>query len=142
MQHLETMSQHYEALQMAGGALAALSMLSACASEHALPQFKPLIGGLDESQVPADAREDLLHAREDFQMVREGKKPVYAVPTGRIPGTHSQVYQGNGYELTLIDNDSANVHLLGPEIVLGSQITHGQPYRYDEIQRLDEAPQY
>ncbi|MDB6140914.1 MAG: hypothetical protein JWO94_3986 [Verrucomicrobiaceae bacterium] len=113
-------------------------MLSACASPHVLPRLKPLFGGLDESQVPVAARLLLAHAKQDFALARHGREPVNARPAGVIPHTHSRVFEGDGYRLTMVNNDLVNVLLVGPEIVLDGRITNGGPYRYDEIDRIED----
>jgi hypothetical protein len=138
---LPEIMQNCFSMPMVGGSLISLLVLASCASEHALPQFKPLIGGLDESLVPASARVALIHAKEDFQCVRQGRAPLYARPAGIVPGTRSRVFEGDGYRLTAVDSDYSNVHLHGLEIVIDPSITHAQAYHYDEIQRTNEAPQ-
>jgi len=116
----------------------ALALLPACANDHFFPRVKPLFAGLDESRVPASARTALAQAKVDFQLARHGEIPRYARPAGIIPCTHSQVFEGNGYQVTLVNKDLVHVLFKGPEIVLNTSITCGAPYHYDEIDRLGE----
>ncbi len=118
--------------------IATACVLSACASEHFFPRLKPLFAGLEESQVPVSARRSLAEAKVDFQLARQGMNPHYAKAAGTLPCSHSRVFEGNGYQLTLVDKDLAHITLKGPQIVLGSRITQGQSYHYDEIDRLGE----
>ncbi len=132
--------RHFRGLKELRNVMGGALLLASCDGGRSLPSLKPLVGGLDESQVPPSARQALTHAREDFQRVRGGLAPLYARPAGLIPGTRSRVYEGEGYRLTYVESDYSNVHLHGPEIVLGPSITHGQPYSYDEIERSNDKP--
>ncbi len=116
----------------------ALSLLPACANDHFFPRLKPLFAGLDESRVPAAARAALARAKVDFQLARHGETPRYALHVGTLPCTHSQVFQGRGYQVILVNKDLVNTTETGPEIVLDSSITQGKPYHYDEIDRLGQ----
>ncbi len=113
-------------------------MMACCSNPHVLPRLKPLFGGFDESTVPVSARVLLDHAREDFQLARHCHEPVHAKRAGVISDTHSRVFKGDGYTLTMVNKDQVNVLLTGPEIVLSSKITNGKPYRYDEIDRIEK----
>ena len=128
--------QHFRHIRISLCA-ALLGSLTSCSNPHFLPRLKPLFGGLDESNVPVSARVALNHAREDFQLARHCHEPVHAKPAGVIPYTHSRVFKGDGYTITMVNNDLVNVQLRGPEIVLDSKITNGKPYRYDEIDRIE-----
>ena len=115
-----------------------LTTLPSCANEHFFPRLRPLFAGLDESRVPATARTALAQAKVDFQLARHGQTPRYAHSAGTLPFTHSEVFQGNGYVVTLVKKDMVHIQLAGPEIVLDSSITQDKPYHYDEIDRLGE----
>lgn len=129
---------HFRHIQFLVIALLALPLLPAGASNHFFPRLKPLFVGLDESRVPASAKIALAQAKVDFQLARNGDVPRYAHAAGIIPYTHSQVFQGRGYQVTLVNKDLVHLLLKGPEIVLDASITRDAPYRYDEIDRVEE----
>src|SRR5690242_11813577 len=72
---------------------------------HFFPRLHPLFAGLDESKIRGNARAMLARAKEDFQLARHGKEPRYAKYVSTIPYTHSRVYEGKGYRLTMVKKD-------------------------------------
>lgn len=129
---------HFRHIIRFSALFATFSLLPACANDHFFPRLRPLFAGLDESRVPASQRRALAEAKVDFQLARQGQPPRYARPAGVLPCSHSQVFRGDGYQVTLVDKDLAYLTLKGPEIVVEPSITQGRPYHYDEIDRLGE----
>lgn len=95
--------------------------------------MRPLFVGLDDQQVSGTKRSALAQAKVDFQLTRSGKPPLYAKFVGTLPYSMSKVYQGNGYEITMVDDSSFAGRSLGPKIVISPQITGGELFKYDEI---------
>lgn len=116
--------------------LATLALLSGCASVHFFPRTRPLFVGFDEQHLSDAGRAALERGKADFQRARGGNEPLYARYVRTLPDSRSKVYQGDGYELTLVD-DGTLWHKSGPQIVLDVTLTGGKPYRYDEV---DEDP--
>ena len=100
-----------------------------------MPRERPLFAGLDETAMSAAARQALGQAKEDFQKARHDDAPVHARFDSVVPHSHSRVYLGDGYKLTLVHSDFGYGHADGPEIVIEPRITGGRPYHYDEIDR-------
>lgn len=98
------------------------------------PRVRPLFAGLDESKVPADAKPLLANAKTDFQLARRGKAPCHAKYVTTIPYTHSRVFEGKGYCITLVKKNLVDSFYEGPQIVLNSCITGGKPFTYDEVE--------
>lgn len=113
------------------GILVILILCQGCASPYFLPRTRPLFAGLDETSLPVEARRALEQAKIDFQLARHGRPPQYARYISTIPNTESKVYRGWGYTLTLINGGLRNS--IGPEIIIESSITGGDPFSYDEI---------
>ena len=118
-------------------ALAALAM-TGCANPHFFPRLRPLFVDLNETQVPASARSVLLQAKSDFQRARHHEIPRYAIYSGRRDNPWGKVYQGHGYRVTMVHQESSTGVLDGPAIVLDPSITGGQSYRYDEVDLIRE----
>lgn len=78
----------------------------------------------------------LAQAKVDFQLARTGKTPQYAKFSKTIRFTRSKVYEGQGYRLTVVSEDSQYPHKKGPDIVLSPSITGGKPYHYDEVDEV------
>lgn len=116
--------------------LAGLALLSSCANPHFFPRSRPLFAGFNDQQVPGTMRSALDQAKLDFQLARRGKPPLYAKFVGTLPYSMSKVYQGNGYEITMVDDSSFAGHALGPEIVIRPEITGGELFKYDEIDEI------
>jgi hypothetical protein len=115
----------------------ALLALPACAGPNSasfFPRMHPLFAGLDETKVRHGVKTLLAEAKADFQLARHGKAPQYAKYTSTIPYTHSRVFEGNGYCITLVKKDIVDSFYEGPKIVLNSSITGGKPYAYDEVE--------
>jgi hypothetical protein len=112
--------------------------VSGCASGHFFPRCQPLFAGLSETAVPAGARGALAEAKEDFQCGRCGEAPRHARYVTTLPYTHSRVYEGRGYRLTLVDKRLVTSAMKGPEIVVDATITGGGVYRYDEIDLIQD----
>lgn len=81
-------------------------------------------------------REALYHAKVDFQLARSGKTPFYAQYVRKLPNSMSKVYQGKGYEITVVDDTSFDGHSTGPKIVISSEITGGEPFKYSEVDEV------
>lgn len=113
--------------------LAALALFSSCANPHFFPRTRPLFVGFDDQHVSNKVREALYHAKVDFQLARSGKTPFYAQYVRKLPNSMSKVYQGEGYEITIIDETSFSGHSLGPKIIISSDITGGAPFKYEEV---------
>jgi hypothetical protein len=111
----------------------ALAPLTGCANPHFFPRMKPLFVGFDERRLSSPKHTALEHAKVDFQRARGGKEPVYARYVRTEPYSQTKVYQGDGYELTLVDDGTTWWHKRGPQIVLDATLTGGKPYRYDEV---------
>lgn len=116
----------------------AVSLLSSCANPHFFPRLRPLFPGLDEAQVPVSAQSALQHAKCDFQLAKHGKSPQYAKFVHTIPHTRSKVYEGQGYCLTMVHEDSRYPLRMGPEIIVLPSITGAGAYRYDEVDEVAE----
>lgn len=124
---------HFQVLFCAGLVLLATP---GCASDHFFPKLRPLFAGLDESKVVmAAAKFALAEAKTDFRLAQHGKAPLYSRCVSGVPGTHSKIYQGNGYQLTVVNNDLVRPQAHGPEIVLDTFITGGKPFRFSDIDR-------
>ena len=109
--------------------------LSACSSPHFFPRLKPLFPGLDESKMSASARASLGKAKQDFQLARHKKEPVNAHYVSTLPYSHSRVFEGDGYCITMTNRNRVKYTELGPKIVISASITGGKPFCYDEIDR-------
>ena len=114
-------------------AIAAPLLLVGCANPHFFPRARPLFPGLNEAVLPLNAKARIDEAKNDFQLARAGKQPAFALYVSTIPYTHSKIFEGRGYSLTLVDKTINMVHSQGPEIVISSSLTGGKPYLYDEI---------
>jgi len=115
----------------------ALFALPACAgpiSASFFPRLHPLFAGFDETKVPPSGKTSLAQAKADFQLARHGKAPLYATYAETIPYTHSRVFKGKGYCITLVKKDLVDSFYEGPKIVLDASITGGQPCGYDEVE--------
>lgn len=119
---------------------AACAILTGCAGgdPHFMPRTRPLFAGLAGEKLGADARAMLDEAKADFMLARHGQEPRHAKYASTIPGTHSRVFEGRGYELTLVNKDVVVSHYVGPKIVLKAAITGGQPFAYDEVDCLGD----
>jgi hypothetical protein len=118
-----------------------LSILPGCASPqnvHFFPRWHPLFAGSDESGIRPGARPALAEAKADFELARHTKEPQFAQYAGTIPNTHSRIYQGKGYRLTMVRKDAWVSHSHGPEIILDATITGGNPFTYDEISEVQD----
>lgn len=111
------------------------AILSGCTTDHFFPRLKPLFAGFDESKIPASARKNLAEAKEDFQCCRHGALPRHARYAGTIAYTHSKVFEGRGYRVTVYDKDLVRPQEHGPGIVLGPSITGAEPFEYEEVNR-------
>jgi len=117
----------------------ACAILTGCGGNpHFMPRTHPIFAGLDEQKLSNSAKAMLAEAKADFQLARQGKEPSHAKYASTIPGTHSRVFEGRGYELTLVNKDEIVCLCVGPKIVLKSAITGGQPFEYDEVNRLGD----
>jgi len=117
--------------------LLAFLILPGCAiteNPHFFPRLRPLFAGLDETKIRPGAKAALAEAKADFQLARHGKAPQYAKYVSTIPYTHSRIYQGKGYRLTLVHKDLVGCCFVGPSIVLDASITGGKPFAYDEVE--------
>jgi hypothetical protein len=118
-----------------------LSILSGCAGPqkaHFFPSWQPLFAGLDESGIRPGARQALTEAKADFELARQNKEPRFAQYVSTIPNTHSRIYQGKGYRLTMVNKDVVFSRSHGPEIVLDASITGGKPFTYDEVNEISD----
>ncbi|MEO6787332.1 MAG: hypothetical protein ABI318_14460 [Chthoniobacteraceae bacterium] len=118
-----------------------LSVLPGCAgtrNPHFFPRMHPLFAGLDESKVCGCAKAVLAKAKTDFQLARHGEEPRYAKYVSTIPYTHSRVYEGKGYCLTMVNKDLVSVRYEGPRIVLDACITGDKPFAYDEVNAIGD----
>ena len=109
-----------------------------CANPHFFPRLRPLFIDLDETKVPASAQNVLLQAKSDFQRARHDEIPRYAVYSGASSNPRGKVYQGHGYRVTMVHEETPNGWFAGPEIVLEPGITGGLPYRYSEVDLIKE----
>jgi len=116
----------------------ASTLLVGCANPHFFPSTRCLFPGMDESCVPGRCRLALAEAKEDFHRAQRGQLPVHARFVCGIAGTHSKIFDGKGYRITLVDKDFPSQHAKGPEIVLYSSLTGGAAYHYDRIENLWE----
>jgi hypothetical protein len=105
---------------------------------HFMPRMHPLFGGLDEQKLGHGAKAMLAEAKADFLLVRHGKDPQYAKYASTIPYTHSRVFEGRGYQLTMVRKDEIARLYVGPKIVIKAAITGGQPFAYDEVDCLGD----
>lgn len=126
-------------IRNAFSALLSIAMLAlpACAGSNSagfFPRMHPLFAGLDETKVSGCAKASLAQAKEDFLRARHGREPVHAKYVSTIPYTHSRVFEGKGYCITLVKKDLVDSFYEGPKIVLESSITGGKPYAYDEVE--------
>jgi hypothetical protein len=103
----------------------ALLALPACAGSNSagfFPRMHPLFAGLDETKVCGCAKASL------------AQEPVHAKYVSTIPYTHSRVFEGKGYCITLVKKDLVDSFYEGPKIVLNASITGGKPFTYDEVE--------
>ncbi|MEO6740466.1 MAG: hypothetical protein ABIP20_09455 [Chthoniobacteraceae bacterium] len=121
--------------------IALLLCVPACATTknpHFFPRLHPLFAGLDESKMRPAAKAALAEAKVDFLRVRHGQKPQYAHYAGSVPYTGSKIYEGRGYRLTMVHEETINAHSDGPSIVVDRSITGGESYSYDEIDTITD----
>ncbi len=105
---------------------------------HFFPRMHPLFAGLDEQKFRGGAKAMLAEAKADFILARHGKDPQHAKYASTIPYTHSRVFEGRGYQLTLVKKDEIARLYVGPKIMLNSKITGGAPFAYDEVDCLGD----
>ena len=118
--------------------LVCLSLLASCSNPHFFPRTKPLFAGLDESKVSAPSRAALAHAKEDFRLAQQGKAPRHARLVTGVVCRQQQLYEGDGYLLTVRDDDQVRPQEHGVRIVLEARLTGGRPFRYDDIDRSED----
>jgi hypothetical protein len=108
-------------------------MLSACSNPHFFPHSRPLFSGLDEARVPARSQTMLAQAKADFQQARRKEEPAHASLVSKNSTSSGQisVYQGNGYQIEMVENSPAGRE--GPRIVIDPRVTGGKVYEYDEV---------
>ncbi len=104
-----------------------------CANPHFFPRLRPLFVDFDETKVPSSAQNALLQAKSDFQRARHYETPRYAVYCGSSSSPRGRVYQGHGYRVTMVHDETPTGWFDGPEIVLEPSITGGPAYRYTEV---------
>jgi hypothetical protein len=109
-----------------------------CANPHFFPRLRPLFVDLDETKIPASAQTALLQAKSDFQRARHYEAPRYAAYSGPGFSPRGKVYQGHGYCITMVHEETAFGWLDGPEIALEPSITGGLRYRYSEVDTIKE----
>jgi hypothetical protein len=112
--------------------------LTACANPHFFPRTRPLFVDFDETRVPPSAQNALLEAKCDFQRARHYEMPRFATYSGCSCHPRGKVYQGRGYRVTMVHEESSTGCLDGPEIVLEPSITGGQPFQYSEVDTIRE----
>lgn len=112
--------------------------LTSCASHSVLPRTKALFAGLDESRLSPAAATKLAKAKRDFECVRACGKPCHASDAGRVPHSQSRRFTGDGYEITLVKASSGFNHREGVEIVISPSVTGAKPFRYEEIDVIDD----
>lgn len=118
--------------------LAVSLVFTSCANPHFFPRTKPLFPGLDEQKMSESQKASLAKAKTDFMLIKQGKAPAYAKLDQHSPHSQSRVYQGNGYVLTAVNHSCTTTTYVGPDITIGSSITGGKAYRYDEIDSLND----
>lgn len=116
-------------IAMVGGSMT----LSACANPHFFPYDRPLFSGMEHVKGTPEAQRALAEAKEDFTRALHDQEPLHARYVSTLPYSHSRVYVGNGYRLTIVHQDLINYQKDGPAITLDSTITGGAPYSFDEI---------
>ena len=116
------------------------AILAGCAGgdSHFMPRTHALFAGFDEQRLGGAAKAMIQEAKADFQLAKHGDDPRYAKFASTVPGTRSRVFEGRGYELTLVNKDEIARHYVGPKIVLKSAITGGVPFAYDEVDCLGD----
>lgn len=116
------------------------AVLTGCAGgdPHFMPRMHPLFAKLDEQKLGNRAKAMLAEAKADFLLARQGKDPQYAKYASTIPYTHSRVFEGRGYRLTLVNKDEIAHRYVGPKIVINAAITGGQAFSYDEVDCLGD----
>ena len=115
--------------------LLAATAASSQANPHFFPRLRPLFVGLDESRVPARAKNALQEAKVDFQRARLAEPPRFAVYSGESSDPKGKVYQGQGYQITEVHEEAVNIWYDGPKITLESSVTGGKAYQYSEVNR-------
>jgi hypothetical protein len=113
--------------------LAALFLITNCANPHFFPRTRPLFVGFDETHVPASKKEALEFAKVDFQRARRGDIPMHAKFEAKLPNSRSKTYRGDGYQITMVNNERFGSRKLGPEIILEPAITGGESFQYEEV---------
>lgn len=114
---------------------ASLCLLTSCASSHLFPKSQPLFTGLDESKVPAKARPAVENAKEDFRLAQRGGEPRHAHQVTGVVCAQQKLYKGDGYLLTVRDNDLVRPQEHGVRVVLEARLTGGRPFCFDDIDR-------
>ena len=89
------------------------SLLAACSQPHApaaADKFSPCspIVGLDDPDLPTEARTTIREAQEDFCAVLDNREPTYAkrvAPPATTKKRGSTYYAGKGYRLVMYRDD-------------------------------------
>jgi hypothetical protein len=114
----------------------ATTILTGCADEHFFPKAHGVFPGLNESRVSPRARQALAEAKVDYMRARRGEQPQYAHFVSQNP--KGKRYEGNGYELTMVNNHMMVYSDVGPDIVLSPSITGGQSLHFSDIERQSD----
>ncbi len=112
-----------------------LTLLAGCASNHLFPKSQPLFTGLDETKVPSKCRVAVANAKEDFLRAQRREKPLHAREVTGVVCAQQKLYRGDGYLLTVRDNDLVRPQEHGVRVVLESRLTGGHSFCYDDIDR-------
>ncbi|HEY3898837.1 MAG TPA: hypothetical protein VGM54_09510 [Chthoniobacter sp.] len=119
--------------------LLAATAASSQANPHFFPRLRSLFVGLDESRVPAGAKNALQEAKIDFQRARLAEPPHFAAYMGETSDPRGKVYQGQGYQITEVHEEAVNIWYDGPKTTLDKSVTGGRPYQYSEVNREGQS---
>ncbi|MGC4013733.1 MAG: hypothetical protein QM755_04330 [Luteolibacter sp.] len=118
-------------------ALVSAAMFLSCAAPTRTPQTVRSLEAVDTSKFTRDQTLAIAKAKEDFQRVKTGGRPLYAKAESFLNDGGTVYYQGPGYELIswhkMDTHRGRDVYRIGPQIVLRPEITGGQPIECEEI---------
>lgn len=119
-----------------GVAATAIIVVIGCATPDTAKSLPPAFGVLERSCLSRNQKRLLARAETDFNRILEGRIPQYAIAVFLIMDGGTQIYYGNGYELTsyrsMTERHGEKGYIVGPAIKLERKITGGNPLCYEQ----------
>jgi hypothetical protein len=114
----------------------AFILLGGCGVNEDAGPLSLAFGVLDRSNLSRAQNKRLARAETDFNRTLDAKNPRYAFPGIFITDGGTQIYYGDGYELTsfrrMTKQDGIEGYLIGPCITLDHKITGSAPISHTQ----------